>query len=269
MIEHVNKGDKFQPSAKFHNKVADLVNHFNGFMAGSQKGSTPAMVRVQVINNTAEIIKSGSPVALGKYNSDTKIFQIRKVTETDKVFAVLPFELPVKTAGSAILLGTVAIKINGEKKSYAMPKANSYDWEFNDNHGCPVLFAENGMAVILIQQQQGVIDNSRPFFATLDNSNSDLPMIHITGGWANCNGDWFEVKANKIGVQSGYICLYAEFNGESYNTPTFCYGKPNTNLIPLAEVKVDNASVAIINYYVSTATILETNACSYCILNEE
>ena len=268
-MKHVNKGDKFQPSAKFHNKVVDIVNHFNGFMAGSQKGSTPAIVRVQVINNTAEIIKSGSPVAFGDYNSDTKIFQIRKVTETDKVFAVLPFELPVKTAGSAILLGTIAIKIDGEKKAYAIPKANTFEWEFSENHGCPVLFAENGLAVILVQQSQGAIDNTRPFFATLDNSNPDLPMIHITGGWANCNGDWFEVKENKIGVQSGFICLYAEFNGNGYNMPNFCYGEPASNMIPLAEVKVIDGNVSITNYYVSTATILETNACSYCSLNGE
>ena len=126
MLPHVNKGDRFTPSARFHNKVADMVNHFNGFISNTQKGNS-STIKVQVINNTAETIICGSPVAFGDYNSDTKIFQIRKVTETDKVFAVLPFELPVKTAGSAILLGTVAIKINGEKKSYAMPKANSYD----------------------------------------------------------------------------------------------------------------------------------------------
>jgi hypothetical protein len=265
MIKHVNKGDKFQPSAKFHNAVADMVNHFNGFIAGGQKGSTPAMVRVQVVNNTNEIIKSGSPVALGDYNSDTKIFQVRKVTAEDKVFACVLFDLPVKKAGTAILLGTLAIKINGGKKAYAVPKVNSYDWVYNDSYGCPVLFAENGMAVILVQQQ-GNIDTSRPFFTSLDNT-GNVPMINITGGWANCNGDWFEVKANKIGVQSGYICLYAEFNGNGYNMPTFKYGNPASNMIPLAEVKVNGDSVSIVNYDVSTAVILETDTCAYCALN--
>lgn len=100
-------------------------------------------------------------------------------------------------------------------------------------------------------------EDARPFFATY---NLETKMIDITGGWVIANGEFFTVPDASVGVADGYICVKSEIpeNEKEFVAPFFVYGTPSLTCRPIAKVTINDEQIDIVNYYVSTAVLMET-----------
>ena len=277
MFPKVQKGQRFQPSASMHNAVVDILNSANGMLAGEQKSGNSNMVRISIVNRTGEILQAGSPVAISGVSGKDMLFNIRKVQKDDITVAVVLNTLLPDTVGSAILGGVCAVQVKGNAEKFVFPKPDSFEWEFRQKGGFPVLCSMNNAVIILTMYSKlDEIGGSGHdlFRATY---NAETGMIDITGGYANCNGDWFSPqKTTELAPQNGIICLCAkadEAHGR-YSQPVIAFAEPSTANIPLAKVSVtkniiadsDNKEkaellVSITNYGVSTAGVVETARC--------
>lgn len=256
MLQKVNKGQKYTPSARFHNKVVDVVNSFDGIKSiGVTKGQSNA-IRVNFINTLTETISAGTPLVINTYNEENDIFTIRKFQNEDVFFGVSKNTVAPGDIGIMILSGVVKISVSGNPKKYVYPIADSFDWQYSDG-GMPVLCsATDGVLVLVGASCDCEKNTNRPFWVT---HNQETGMLDITEGWVIGNGEKLLAKADSLGVQNGYICVTSELVGVNYKEPTFKYGEFAPNCIPIACVSVENGIVQIVNFFVSTAVFLETN----------
>lgn len=270
MFPKVQKGQRFQPSASMHNAVVDMLNKTNGMLAGEQKSGNQNMVRVSVKNNTETALASGSPVALSGCSLDDMIFEVRKVQKTDTVVAVIVNTIEPNKVGSAVLVGVAAVKVKGEQKPFVLPKYDTYEWQYQPAGGFPVLCKAGGTSIILVSQNVGATSSGGHdlFWASYD---AEKKNIRVTGGYANCNGDWFNPQSvTELAPKEGIICLCAEADEArgKYKQPKIDYAEPSAANYPLARVTIEtNADgkkeqiVSIMNYGVSTASVVETANC--------
>jgi hypothetical protein len=259
MLKKVDKGQPFVPSTRFHNKVADAVNSMNGFHAGAIKSGAPKHeISIPFLNTLDEDIPAGAPAVIDDYNEDKDIFTVRKFKSGDIFFGAVKNAVKTGEQGTLILCGVVKISTKGDSTRRAVyPEMESWEWVLSD-YGSPILSqVENGRIVLvgatvneLTMENQG-----RPFFLSYDIANN---KINITGGWLIANGKAIEVKADSLGVLHGTVCLTAENKNGEYGNATFCYGTFASNSIPLGRVYLDNGIINIVNFYVSTAVMIET-----------
>lgn len=270
MFPKVQKGQKFQPSASMHNAVVDMLNKTNGMLAGEQKSGNQNMVRITVKNNTDAVLESGVPVAVSGCSMNDMIFEVRKVQRTDTVIAVVVNAIEPNKVGSAVLVGVATVKVNGEQKPFVLPKYDTYEWQYQPAGGFPVLCKAGATSVILVAPGLSASGGHDLFWASYD---TEKKKILVTGGYANCNGDWFEPqRVTELEPEEGIICLCAEADEArgKYKQPKIDYAEPSTANYPLAKVMVANEIngkgeteqiVSIVNYGVSTAGIVETANC--------
>ena len=270
MFPKVQKGQRFQPSASMHNAVVDMLNKTNGMLAGEQKSGNQNMVRITVKNNTDAVLESGVPVAVSGCSLNDMIFEVRKVQRTDTVIAVVVNAIEPNKVGSAVLVGVAAVKVNGEQKPFVLPKYDTYEWQYQASGGLPVLCKVGATTLILVAPGLSAGGGHDLFWATYD---AEKKKIRITGGYANCNGDWFEPQSvTELEPQEGIICLCAEADEArgKYKQPKIDYAEPSAANYPLAKVTVaketnadgeDEQIISIANYGVSTASVIETANC--------
>lgn len=278
MFPKVQKGQRFQPSASMHNAVVDMLNKANGMLAGEQKSGNQNMVRITIVNSTGETLPAGSPVAIDGISGKNMIFSVRKVKKEDVTVAVVQNTLDVNAVGSAILCGVCAVSVKGNEEKFVFSKPDTLEWEYRKNGGFPVL-CKNGSAVVILISYTNTnnTENSSGhdlFRATYD---AEKKIIRVTGGYSNCNGDWFGPgKVTELAPKDGIICLIAkadEAHGR-YSEPEIGYAEPSASNIPLAKVTTAKITVTnsdgktetelrptIVNYGVSTAGVVETARC--------
>lgn len=280
MFPKVQKGQRFQPSASMHNAVVDMLNSANGMLAGEQKSGNQNMVRISIVNRTGEVLPSGAPVAIDGISGKNMIFSVRKVKKEDVIVAVVQNTLQENAVGSAILCGVCAVSAKGNEERFVFPKPDSFEWEYRKNGGFPVLCKKGSTVFILTVYGKADETPSETggghdlFRATYD---AEKKKIRVTGGYSNCNGDWFGPgKATELAPQDGIICLIAkpdEAHGR-YSEPTIGYAEPSASNIPLAKISVEKITFtnedgktetelrpSIMNYGVSTAGVVETARC--------
>jgi hypothetical protein len=258
MIPSVRKGEKFKPSAAIHNEIAETINRMNGFQSGNLQKGQSNEIRITFVNTIAEEIPAGAPVVIDSYNAKLDLFTVRKYRKKDTVFGVVKSTVKEKKIGTAVIVGIAQIKVSGEEKKCVAPVEDEFTWEYSEQ-GFPVLCpVSDGVLILAGNIMSGAADikSNRPFFATY---NPETEMIDITGGWVLANGEYLTAKADSVGVQNGYICVTAENVNGKYKDPTFKYGTFGLNCIPIASVSVKDGLVNIINLYVSTAVMLETD----------
>lgn len=259
MLKKVEKGQKFRPSATFHNKVVDAVNAMDGFKSIGQGKGQSNDIRINFVNTLGEEIPAGAPLVIDSYDENNNIFKVRKFKAEDTVYGVNKTLVEKNKIGTIIMFGVVEIALNGEILPSVTPVPNSFTWQYAD-FGMPVLAPLKSGAIILISSAGKGNQNlqDRPFIASY---NSETAMIDITGGWAVCNGEYKEVSKDSLGVMDGYICVVGEWNGETkmYDVPLFFYNEPAANSIPIAKITLgEDGNVNIVNFYVSTVIINET-----------
>ena len=270
MFPKVQKGQTFRPSASMHNAVIDMLNAANGMLGGDQRSGKSYAVRITVINNTDSTLVSGSPVAINGCSIKDLIFEVRKVKKDDTVTAVILNNIEPQKVGSAVLLGIAAVKVTGDRKPYVVPKYETYDWQYQTGGGFPVLAVNNNIAVIFVTPGIGTVGDHDLYFASYD---TEKKKIRVTGGYANCNGDWFSPQGvTELEPQEGIICLCAEADEDrgKYKQPKIDYAEPSAAAIALAKVTVNSVKnadgneellVSIMNYGVSTVNVIETANC--------
>lgn len=261
MLKKVEKGQKFKPSATFHNKVVDTVNAMDGFKSiGHGKGQSND-IRINFVNTLGEEIPAGAPLVIDSYDEKNNLFKVRKFKEDDTVYGVNKTLVEKNKIGTAIMFGTAKISVSGEKKKFVSPVPDKFEWQYSEV-GFPVLCpCADGVLILLPLGSSGNSlatpkDDMRPFFATY---NPETNMIDVTGGWVLANGESLTANAGSLGVQNGLICVTAERVDGSYKTPLLKYGNFAPNSIPIARVTVINYGVIdIVNFYVSTAIFMAT-----------
>ena len=94
-------------------------------------------------------------------------------------------------------------------------------------------------------------------------SADDAGRLKVTGGWLNRNGEMLLVKsAEGIDPQTGYLCLCTEPDSRGqWSEPEFKITEPAPAAYPVAEIKVENGSVSIVQYPVAVAMILLVKQC--------
>lgn len=94
-------------------------------------------------------------------------------------------------------------------------------------------------------------------------SADDAGRLKVTGGWLNRNGEMLLVKsAEGIDPKTGYLCLCTEPDSRGqWSEPEFKITEPAPAAYPVAEIKVENSSVSIVQYPVAVAMILLVKQC--------
>lgn len=264
MLNKVEKGQKFKPSATFHNKVVDAVNAMDGFKSIGQSKGQSNDIRINFVNTLGEEIPAGAPLVIDSYDEKNNLFKVRKFKEGDTVYGVNKSAVQKDALGIAIMFGTAKISVSGEKKNFAAPVPDKFEWQYSES-GIGVLCPCTDGVMVLVGNLGNSLatpkDDMRPFWASY---NPETGMIDITGGNLLANGDAIKVGSDSLGAMNGLICVTAENKDGSYENATFKYGEFAPNCIPIAAVKVEKAegaasAVSIVNFFVSTAVMIETD----------
>lgn len=94
-------------------------------------------------------------------------------------------------------------------------------------------------------------------------SADDTGRLKVSSGWLNRNGEMLLVKsAEGIAPKTGYLCLCTEPDSRGqWSEPEFKITEPAPAAYPVAEIKVENSSVSIVQYPVAVAMILLVKQC--------
>lgn len=91
----------------------------------------------------------------------------------------------------------------------------------------------------------------------------DAGRLKVSGGWLNRNGEMVRVDEQKgIDPKTGYLCICTKPDDKgAWSTPEFQVTAPAPEAYPVAEIKVENSSVSIVQYPVAVAMILLVKQC--------
>ncbi len=99
-----------------------------------------------------------------------------------------------------------------------------------------------------------------PFAVTLKEN-----KLNVSAGWLNCNGTFNEMAAvEKIEPKTGYLCLHTDLDEKGeWITPEFKITAPAADAFPVAEIKVDEKTKAVLirQFPVTVAVIMLTKQC--------
>ncbi len=178
----VHKGDTFVPDALLSNNLRHIVNAMNGHSGGITKGIFPNEIKIQVYNNTGEILPAGTAVNFdetGEFYEDA--VPCKKFTVTDKNWGILTEEIAPEAIGSCIVSGRAKVTLSGGAGNYAVPDTSNPGQFIRSGSGAKIIFANTaGEALIVL----GSGDSSRyqGYFTVSLVSDNDSVKIRIADG---------------------------------------------------------------------------------------
>jgi hypothetical protein len=197
----VNKGDKVQPTAEFHNAVVRTVNQVLGRNGGAHGGL--ARTRITIPIEATESIAAGSPVELleqGDFAWGTRPYLARTARTASSIVGVARTDLNENQIGSVVVYGLADIAIpDNSTGGYVTLKAVNGKMQFTRTGTQTQYFLIDHEDIVVGSKQAGHIiwtpyayaENTNDFHAELVGWNSETKLYSIKwrGGTAFCYGE--------------------------------------------------------------------------------
>lgn len=254
----VTRGEAFKPNTLLSNNLRRLVNTMNGFDA-KPLTATGGMIRIQVYNNSAAVIKGGTAVNFsenGTLCGDAVPAELLK--DTAKPWGVVVNDLAAKALGSCVVSGPATVSLSGTG-DYAEPSVSNPASFTRGFAGAPVLFASDGKGVIILggNAADGTYDG--PFALSCD---TESKMLKIKAGFLSRNGEFKEVPGTELSPQTGTVCVCSTLDDEgNWSEPEIKFGTPGQFSYPVGNCRKNGESVTLCSFRVPVAILLAAGAC--------